>query len=448
MIAQPGIEQETFKNLLENLRAQASIKDALENIRQKAWQHFLSLGLPSRQNEVYRYIKLRHLFSQSYALAQEKTLTVEQVAPWIYPECQRSVLVFINGSYISQLSCLDALTSKVVVSSLSEATATYGALLNNYWTKTLKNETDAFAALNAALHPKGAFLYFPPKCIVETPIQILHLIDDENQLQILMPRMQIFVGALSNIRIIHTQKSLASVGYFVNQVTEMVLEEGAHVHYTQALCKEHPQAWHFDALRAMLKRDSMLKTICVTEGSATVRNDYKISLTGTNAEALINGMCMLTDKREAHAHIYMDHQVPACRSYQLFKGVLTDFSRSSFEGKIMVRQPAQKTEAFQLNNNLLLSDHAHADSKPNLEIFADDVKASHGSTVGQLDSEQLFYMKTRGFSDQAAKNLLIYGFCEQIIEMIQLPSLREELLADVLQGFLKLESPILKSLNI
>jgi Fe-S cluster assembly protein SufD len=231
------------------------------------------------------------------------------------------------------------------------------------------------------------------------------------------------------VRLISTQKNLATSGYFVNQVSEFVIDEGAHVHYTQVLCDEHPQAWHLDAVRATLKRDSTLKTVCVTEGSTTVRTDYKIALTGENAEALLNGVCMLSDKREAHAHIFMEHQAPFCRSFQLFKSVLNDFSRSSFEGKIMVRQAAQKTEAFQLNNNLVLNDHAHADSKPNLEIFADDVKASHGATVGQLDADQLFYMKTRGFSDAEAKNLLVYGFCEQVIEMIPLPSLREEISA-------------------
>ncbi len=159
----------------------------------------------------------------------------------------------------------------------------------------------------------------------------------------------------------------------------------------------------------------------------TVRTDYHVILAGENAEALLNGVWMLADKREAHIHIFIDHQAPQCRSYQLFKGVLNDFSRSSFEGKIMVRQAAQKTEAFQLNNNLLLNDHAHADSKPNLEIFADDVKASHGATVGQLDIEQLFYMKTRGFPEEEAKNLLIYGFAEQVIQMIPLESLRNSI---------------------
>lgn len=427
MMAQPGLEQETFENLLENLRNQVCIGDSLDRMRQKAWQHYLSLGLPSRQNEVYRYIKLRQLFSQPYQLANEKSLTIDQIRSWIYPECSQSVLVFVNGYYAPQLSCLEALPSKVAVSSIQEATHTYGAFLNNHWAKTLKDETDSFAALNGALHCKGVFIYLPPKSIVEAPIQILHVVDNDNQLQMLMPRLQVFIGTHSDVRLISTQKNLAETGYFVNQVAELVLDEGAHVHYTQVLCDEHPQAWHLDALRATLKKDSTLKTVSVTEGSATVRTDYRISLAGENAEALLNGVCMLADKREAHSHVFMDHQAPHCRSYQLFKAVLNDFSRSSFEGKIMVRQAAQKTEAFQLNNNLLLNDHAHADSKPNLEIFADDVKASHGATVGQLDPEQLFYMKTRGFADEEAKNLLIYGFCEQVIEMIQLPSLREEI---------------------
>ena len=427
MMAQPGLEQETFKTLLENLRAQSSVSDALGKIRQKAWQQYLSLGLPSRQNEAYRYIKLRHLFSQPHSSASQKSLTASQIAPWVYPECKQSYLVFVNGAYTPELSCLDALPAKVAVLPLQEAAQTYGAFLNNHWTISLKDETDSFAVLNGALHQKGAFLYLPPRSIVEAPIQVLHIVNGNDQFQMLMPRLHIFAGAHSNLKVIAVQKNLAASGYFVNQVAELVLEEGSHVHYTQVLCDEHPQAWHLDAFRATLKRDSTLKTVCVTEGSMTVRTDYRVSLAGENSEALLNGVWMLGDKKEAHAHVLMDHQAPCCRSNQLFKGALTDFSRSSFEGKIMVRQAAQKTEAFQLNNNLLLDDHAHADSKPNLEIFADDVKASHGATVGQLDPEQLFYMKTRGFSDEAAKNLLIYGFCEQVIEMIDLPSLREEI---------------------
>ena len=269
----------------------------------------------------------------------------------------------------------------MVVSTLQEATRTFGTFFNNHWTKSLKDEDDTFAIINSALHRQGAFVYIPPKTVVEAPIQILNLVTEQDQLSMLMPRVNLFVGAQSDVKVVSVLKQSVSQGYFVNQVSDFVLDEDAHVHYTQILNDEHPLGWHFEAVRAHLKRQSTFKTVCVTDGGMTVRTDYRIFLAGENAEALLNGVCMLGDKREAHTHIFIDHQAPNCRSYQLFKNVLNDFSRSSFEGKIMVRQPAQKTEAFQLNNNLLLSDHAHADSKPNLEIFADDVKASHGATV-------------------------------------------------------------------
>ncbi|MFI0435918.1 MAG: Fe-S cluster assembly protein SufD [Parachlamydiaceae bacterium] len=428
MIAEPLIENETFKQLLESFLPQIEGSDPFDRFRKKAWHHFLSVGLPSKKMEAYRRIKLRPLFSQPFGLGISAALSSTQVADFVYPECRESLIVFVNGHYSIEHSNVGALPPQVVICSLQEASETYGVLLNNYWTKSLKEEIDPFTLVNAALHGLGAFVYLPPKTVVETPIQVLHILNEENQPHMAMPRLHIFAGAQSDLHVISTQKNLTkSTPYFVNQVTECVLDEGSHLHYTQALCDENPLSWHFDAIRATLKRDSTFKSVCVTEGSATVRKDYRILLTGDNSEALLSETAMLSNKSEAHAHVWMEHQAPFCRSYQLFKNVLNDFSRSSFEGKIMVRQAAQKTEAFQLNNDLILSDHAHADSKPNLEIFADDVKASHGATVGQLDSEQLFYLKTRGFSDAQAKNLLIYGFCEEVIEKIPLRSLRHEI---------------------
>ncbi len=424
MILESVAEQANFIELLENLKAEAHIQDPLERMRDKGWQQFLSLGLPSRQTENYRTIKLRHLFSQSYQLAQENTIATESIDGAVYPECRHSLIVLVNGNYSPELSNISALPPKVVISSIQEAMPIYGTLLNNYWAKSLKGESDPFAALNFAMQSRGIFIYVPPKCECHVPIQLLHVVAAENQSMIL-PRAQIFLGALANIHLIHSQICLTTSPYFINQVTDSILEEGAQLQYSQILCEESPQSWHFDAFRANLKRDSKLETVAVTEGAGTIRHDYRIQLTGENSEVLLNGVNMLCGKKEAHTNISIDHQSPHCRSYQLFKNVLNDFSRSSFEGKILVQQAAQKTEAFQLNNNLILNDHAQADSKPNLEIFADDVKASHGATVGQLDPDQLFYMKTRGLSDAAAKNLLIYGFCEQVIEKIPLASARE-----------------------
>ena len=427
MMTQSNLEHELFKNLLEKIRSISDQSDFIQRMQQKAWQRFLEFDLPKKNNEIYRHIKLKQLFSKPYEFPVDEALAVEEIKEFIFPECQESVIVFLNGKYHPHLSCIVGLPKKIVISSLEDASQTFGAFLNNHWSQSLKEETDSFALMNAALYQKGLFIYLPPNSIVETPIQILHIISSQVCAPILFPRIQIFVGANSDIKLISSQKSLGCESYFVNQVEELVLDDNAHVHYSQDFCGEKPQSWHFDSMRATLKKNSTLKSVCVTEGSATVRTDYRVALCGENAEALLNSLWMLSDKSEAHSHVFMDHQAPNCRSFQLFKGVLNDFSRSSFEGKIMVRQKAQKTEAFQLNNNLILHDYAHADSKPNLEIFADDVKASHGATVGQLDLEQLFYLKTRGFSDEDARSLLIFGFCEQMIEMFDLNSLKKEI---------------------
>jgi Fe-S cluster assembly protein SufD len=427
MIIQPGLEQETFKHLLEKFRSQAHWKDHLHGMRQKAWKQFLTLGLPSRENEAYHAIKLRQLFSQPYDLVSSYSIQAEQITPWIYPECERSVLVFVNGDYAPNLSNLEALPSKVVIAPLQEAILTYGTFLHNHWNQALKNEKDPFAVLNGALHRQGVFIYLPPRTVLEDPIQILHLIYSPDQVPLLMPRVQLFASTQAKAQIVGRQKYLTPTAYCVNQLTELVLEEAAQVSYTQALCDEHSHAWHFDAVRATLKRQSRLNTVCVTKGSATVRTDYHVSLVGEEAEALLNGVCMLTDKHEAHVQVMIDHQAPHCRSYQLFKGIVNHFGRSSFEGEIMVRQPAQQTEAFQLNNHLLLNDHARANSKPKLKIFADNVKASHGATVGQLDEDQLFYMRTRGLTDEQAKNLLIDGFCKEVIQKLFPASLKAEM---------------------
>lgn len=426
MMSQSEITQESvFQAMLDEHFALLPSSDPIQKARTKAWEHFLDLGLPTVRSEVFRYLKLKQLFSKTYTQAPASRLTKEDIAKFVIDECRGSVLVFVNGRFQPGLSNWQAVPGRVVIAPLNEAIRTYGTLLNNVWNKNTKEETDPFAALNLALHQEGLFLYVPPKTAVDTPIQILHLADVGDKPVLMMPRVQVFVGMNAELRLITTAESLSGEGYWINQVTECSLDEGAQLQMTQLNEGTPASVWHFDALRATLKRDCVLKTVSATEGAAGIRNDYRVVLTGENGEANLNGVWMLKGSREAHVHVFMDHQAPNCRSMQLFKGVLNDTSRSSFEGKIMVRQAAQKTQAFQLNNNLLLSDKANADSKPNLEIFADDVKASHGATVGQIDSEQLFYMKTRGFEEAQAKNLLVYGFCGEVLDMIPHVSVRK-----------------------
>lgn len=427
MTTQQQEGQETFQSFLWGLYGQIDPADPMQKIRAKAWDHFLKLGLPTRKNDVYRYVPLRNFFAQQYEPSQVSDISAETIDKHILLECRNSAVVFINGEFSPRHSRLDAIHKNVVIETLAEGMKTYSGFLTNQSTKILKDEKDPFAAINAAVHSNGLFLYLPPKTIVEHPVQLLNIIDAGQTPMYIVPRAQIFVGMQSEISLVATQAVISGENYGFNMVTEFSIEDDAHVRHTQDACGIKKNIWHFDALRATLKRDCTLKTVNVTNGSATTRLDYHAVLTGPNAEVLLNGVWMLSEKNEAHIHVLVDHQAPNCRSMQLFKGALSDFSHSSFEGKIMVRQAAQKTEAFQLNNNLLLSDRATADSKPNLEIFADDVKASHGSTVGQLDKEQIFYMKTRGFNEDAAKNLLVYGFCEEVIDLITVPSLHDSL---------------------
>lgn len=426
MMTQQKSEQENFHALLADLYS-CIPRDGIAKVRSKAWEHYLELGLPSRKTEAFRYLNLRNLLNKNIAHPKPAEIDLDAIKSFIYPECSDSVLVFVNGSFQISLSRIQALPKKIVILPLSDAMRTYGAFLNNQWARSLKEETDPFAALNAAMHPNGAFIYMPPKTVVETPLQILHIVDSQNDHVFTNPRLNVFVGPQGQINLHTSQAIINGRSPLTNMVIDLAIEEEAHIKVTQTALLKSADAWHFEALRATLKRNSTLTTVSVNEGSASIRNDYRISLAGENAEALLNGLWMLSGKREAHTHVIMDHQAPLCRSLQLYKGVLNDFAHSSFEGKILVRQAAQKTEAFQLNNNLLLSDRAAADSKPNLEIFADDVKASHGATIGRLDAEQLFYMKTRGFSDAEAKSILTYGFCKEIFDKIKLPSLREKI---------------------
>lgn len=427
MMTQQESQEEKFQQMLESFYQTARQDDQLAKIRSHAWNHFLSLGLPTKRHEVFQYIRLRQLFSKEYTLPPQVTVSKADLQPYLYKECERSHFVFVNGCYREDLSCREALPSKVVAMDLITASRAYSAFLTNHWNRSLKEETDPFVVVNTALHKESLFLYLPPATQVTVPVQILHLIDTPEGRVFLTPRLQLFAGKGSEIQLYSKNIFVRGDRYHINQLADFAIDENAKVTYVQDALGQCADSWNFDAVRVSLKRDSLFKSINVNDGAATYRQDYRVELLQENAEVELDGVWMLCDKRESHVNVLVDHQAPNCRSRQMFKGVLRDVSRSSFEGKILVRQKAQQTDAFQLNNNLLLDERCHADSKPNLEIFADDVKASHGATVGRLDQEQLFYMKSRGFSDREAKNLLIYGYCKEVIDRIGLPSLHQEL---------------------
>lgn len=405
------VESEPFQSLLSQQFLDSPKADPLAKLKWKAWERFGTMGLPSRTDEVFRYLKMRSLYSLRPEFAFVSPSPVS-IAPYVSAESANSYLVFVNGVFQAELSQPPA---KIVVSTLSSASTTYGALISNTWNKSIDEESDPFALVNLALQQEGAFIYIPPKVELTAPLQIIHYITGENIG--LFPRIQVFAGAHSKAEVSVTYAFEGCKGAWINHVTEFSLEENASVRFHQHGDHYPEGLWLFDATRATLKRDSKFRSVHFTRGSQSVRYDYKVNLLGENGEADLNGLWILDGKREAHTHVLMNHKAPYCRSNQLFKGVLNGSSQSSFEGKIYVYREAQKTEAFQRNNNLILNHGAIANSKPNLEIFADDVKASHGATVGQLDQEQVFYMKTRGLTQSEAETLLIQGFCAEVLEL-------------------------------
>lgn len=398
----------------------------LSRIRKEAWEHFVSLGLPSRKWESYRYLKLRNLYALDYTEASITTPSSDQIDQAILPECKESALIFVNGQFKKELSRLKNIPSSLVISSLTDAMQTYSTFLQNQWKIHLQNEVDPFAAINGALHQDGLFLYLPPQCKVDVPLQIVHILDAENPHTLIFPRVHVVLGAHSELSIISTEEVLNKTTIQTNHLADISLAEGARLHLTQLDAEPHV-GWTLNSTRATLQRNSFFHLLHATQGSRTSRQDVRVALQGEGSEVDLKGLTLGASNNEAHTNVLVQHKAPHCRSNQLFKTLLKETSRSSFEGKIFVEKPAQKTEAYQMSRSLLLNEGAQSYAKPNLEIFADDVKASHGATVGQIDPEQKLYLMTRGLSSEQADQLLISSFCNEVCEAISTPSLQKKL---------------------
>ncbi|NGX61763.1 MAG: FeS cluster assembly protein SufD [Chlamydiae bacterium] len=381
------------------------------SIQKKAWDRFCSMGLPKNRDEMFQYVRLRDLYNRSF-------LPFSCAEP---PKEPLPGLVFVNGVYRKEFSTFP---EGVIALPLTEAMTTYSTFLQNRLETLLEEEKDPFALLNLALFSEGLFLYIPPKKVLEAPLSLFYYMDPSESQVAAFPRVHLFVGKEASVTL---ECSMAGSmnNSWQNSVLDLVLDEQSQC-TLQFTSHEIPSSWHLEAIRASLKRNSSLKTVSANRGGATSRQDYHVQLVGEGAEASLFGVWHLTEKSHHHVHVLMEHKAPYSRSNQTFKGALTGTSRSSFEGKIYVHREAQKTEAYQLNSNLLLDRKASANSKPNLEIFADDVKASHGATVGQLDPDSLFYLKTRGIPESQAKRMLVEGFLLEIFDHFSSPHFKQK----------------------
>jgi Fe-S cluster assembly protein SufD len=377
--------------------------DALALWRKKYWDRFRDLGSLELKHEAFQYLSLQNLTLPKSA----RKVSDLKIRPSKHP----FNLVFIDGFFSREHS---RLPEEAICLPLDEAMSSYPVFLQNRMMRTLKEEGDPFAALNGAFQGLGAFFYLPPKIQLTSPLHVEHIFTGSDMAT---PRLVIYLGKHANLELIQHWHTEEEESHFANAHVDAALDEGAALSFKN-IQKKAPKTHLFHSLRASLKRDSNLKVRLYSQGALISRHSIKVQLLEENGQVLLQGLSDLAKQNNHHVHATVEHLAPHARSRQHFKALLNDQSRASFEGKIYVHSSAQKTESYQLNNNLLLSPESAAYAKPNLEIFADDVKASHGATVSKLDEESLFYLRSRGLSKEEAKLSLIQSFIQELADCL------------------------------
>ena len=409
------------KKLLEQGRP------ALEELQEAALNRFELLGFPHSKHEMYTFVNTKGLVAASFSLPDGVASVSEDfVAGHIYPDCERQCLVFVDGVFDRGLSRFEGVSTNLVP--LSEAYQE----LKNYLSDMAENENDVFASLSTAFCGEGLVFKVDDNTQISGTVQVLFVSTGRSAGPVMhAPRLVWQLGKLSEVKVI--EKFVGTEGgYFINSVQDWLLAEGAGVSFTQVQADSF-ESWHFSKIRVHLNRNARFYSSNASSGTQLARHHYEIWLKEEGSELKLNGVSVLDDKEQVHNFIRIHHEAPQCISHQHFKNVVNGHARSSFDGTVIVNPGAQLTSSDQLINNLMLSDDCHANNKPNLMIFADDVKCTHGVTIGQIDEDQWFYLQTRGLSAKAAKELLTRSFAQSIIQTIEFPEVVEELKGTLLK---------------
>ena len=417
----------------------------LKSFRLSGIEKFSELGFPTIKQEDWRFTNILPLTKIPFHHATEKKAPKAKpsdVKRLVMQESSKSILVFVNGHYDNNLSDISGLPKEIVAGSLRGHFTVHSDLIRKYLGKHLSMHNHPFAALNTAFIDDGAFVYVPEGTRVASPIQLLFLslTDGDKQLAS-YPRNLVIAEKGSSATIIESYISLVDDVYFTNAVSENFIEKESAVDYVQ-IQSESERAFHVGTMQAEQESQSRFTAFSLALGGAIARNDVNINVSGEQCETMLDGLYLPANDQLVDHHTFIDHKQPNCSSREIFKGIITDSSRSVFNGKIFVRKEAQKTDSKQTNRNLLLSDKATVDTKPQLEIFADDVKCTHGATVGGLDAASLFYVKSRGISEEAARALLTVGFAGEVTNYINNEALRKHVDALVIE---RLQEKVVKT---
>ncbi|MBA3318790.1 MAG: Fe-S cluster assembly protein SufD [Gemmatimonadales bacterium] len=415
-----------------DIRAGAAIADGpewLEPVRRAAADRFAVIGFPAARDEEWRFTPIapitRGIWRPSPGVAAR--VPADRLAPFIFGQAEWSTLVFVNGAYSEALSRVMDLPRGVLVGSLAEALRGDGAVLRAHLTRHAPMEGSSFTALNTAGFRDGGLVHVPAGLDLDRPVHFVYLTTADAEGTAIHPRNLIVVERGAHASVIESYVTLVpDAVYWTNPVTEVAAAAGSWLEHTR-IQRESERAHHVALTQVDQQRDSHYRSFSMAMGGALARHNLHVRLNDENIETLMYGLYLTRGEQVVDNHTAIFHDQPNCRSWEVYKGVLDDRSRAVFNGKVFVRPEAQKTDAKQTNRNLLLSDWAKVNTKPQLEIFADDVKCTHGATVGRLDDVALFYARSRGVPKEAAERLLTYAFAAEVIEEVALEPVRNEL---------------------
>jgi Fe-S cluster assembly protein SufD len=400
----------------------------INSFREPAFIRFKELGIPTRKNEAYKYTNLNVFFDQDY-----KSYFMPEVSDFVIAEefrCDVTDLdaygiVLLNGFYPTINEKLRLLPSGIWIGSLNEAALKFPEQVKKHYAKYAKSDTDGLIDLNTAMASDGVFVYVPEGVIMKKPVQVVDLVQSKEDM-FNQHRNLIIVEKNADFSIIICDHTLSPQKFLTNAVTEVYVGENAHFDLIRVQ-NEHNAACKVTHTFIHQEKNSVTSSNNITLHGGLIRNSTYHYLGGEGAESYSYGL-FLTDKwQHVDNFVNVDHAFPHCTSNQLFKGVLDDMSTGTFNGRIFVRPDAQGTLAYQKNNNILLTDDAKMDTKPQLEIYADDVKCSHGATIGQVDNDALFYLQSRGINKREARLMLMFGFAHEVIQNIKVEALRERM---------------------
>ncbi|MBM4160037.1 MAG: Fe-S cluster assembly protein SufD [Ignavibacteria bacterium] len=413
-----------FEKFEQSLNGESASR--LHTLRRSALERFNSLGFPTTRHEEWRFTNISPILKTNFRPVLNPTaegLSRKDVGQFAFGT--RHLLVFVNGFFSGDLSTLDELPGDAYCGSLATAVKSDHPVLRQHLAQYATYDDNAFSALNTAFLRDGAFIYVPDGIVMDDSVHLLFIAAGKDH-ALISPRNLIVVGKNSQVSIVESYVSLATSSYLTNVLTEIVVGDHSVIEHDK-LQNERRDAFHIASIHALQGTQTNLISNSISIGGSLVRNNVTSVLDAEGSECTLNGLALATGTQLIDNHTTIDHAKPRCVSHELYKSILDGKSRGVFNGKIFVRKDAQKTDAKQTNKTLLLSEDATIDTKPQLEIFADDVKCTHGATVGQLDAEQIFYLRSRGIDDTTARDILTFAFASDVVSRVHVDPLREQL---------------------